>query len=144
MCDRCNYTDFLKSSGLGYTRNRLRVLKAIGDNHRPLSAQEIFDTLKRSQPINRVTVYRVLDRLVDAGLVDRISSGGRAFFFGLSPNENHHPHPHFYCKRCGQMECLSPSSLPLDIDALNKIHPGKVHNVEVRLDGICKKCLKMA
>ena len=58
------------------------------------------------------------------GLVERISTGGRAAYFGLAPNEHHRPHPHFYCKRCGQMECLNPESLTLDSDAFGKTFPG--------------------
>ena len=57
-------------------------------------------------------------------------------------NENHPPHPHFYCKRCGQMNCLNPESLPIDTDPLSKTFPGRIDKVEVRVDGICKNCIK--
>jgi Fur family ferric uptake transcriptional regulator len=106
------------------TDNRRRVLEVIGNNNYPLSASDIFQTLQRSAAINRVTVYRILDLLVAHGLVERISTGGRAAYFGLAPNEHHRPHPHFYCKRCGQMECLNPESLTLDSDAFGKTFPG--------------------
>jgi Fur family ferric uptake transcriptional regulator len=89
-----------------------------------------------------VTVYRILDLLVDHGLVERISSGGRAFCYGMAPNEHHRPHPHFYCKRCGRMECLSPESLRIDVSVLLQTFPGRIDKVEVRVDGICKDCLK--
>lgn len=141
MCYQCDYSGMLKASGLGCTPHRLRVLEVIGNNTAPLSAREIYATLSRSRGINRVTVYRILDALVDRGLVQRIS-GGRAFYYGIAPNDHHSPHPHFYCKSCGDMECLDPASLTLSADRLERTFPGHIQNIEVRFDGICKNCLK--
>ncbi len=107
MCNQCNYEDLLNAARLDTTDNRIRVLEVIGNNSFPLSAADIYNTLERNGSINRVTVYRILDLLVEHELVDRISTGGRAFYYGMAPNANHHPHPHFYCKRCGQMDCLT-------------------------------------
>ena len=83
-----------------------------------------------------------LDLLVEHGIVERISTGGRAFYYGLAPNDYHKPHPHFYCKNCGQMDCLSPKSLNIDTGSLRKTLPGQIDKVEVRVDGICKNCLR--
>jgi len=132
----------ISTSGLEVTDNRLRVLEAIGNNSYPLSAGDIYIVLKRGDSINRVTVYRILDLLVEYGLVDRISTGGRAFYYGLAPNDHHQPHFHFYCKVCGQMDCLKPESLQIDTHLLMKTFPGQIDKVEVRVDGICKNCIK--
>jgi Fur family ferric uptake transcriptional regulator len=142
MCHQCDYAYLLEKSGLGPTPKRLKVLEVIGNNNCPLSAHEIFETLSRTNSINRVTIYRILDLLVEKGLVDRISSGGRSFHYGLAPNENHHPHPHFYCKHCGNMECLDPKSLYIDTALIHRTFPGLIQNVEVRFDGICKNCVR--
>jgi Fur family ferric uptake transcriptional regulator len=143
MCLRCNYEELLGTAGLRVTRNRLRVLEVVGNNGFPLSADDIFKTVDRSSAINRVTVYRILDLLVDRGIVERISSGNRATYYGLAPNDHHQPHPHFYCKNCRQMDCLSPESLSVDTDPLWKTFPGQIDKVEVRVDGICKNCLRV-
>jgi Fur family ferric uptake transcriptional regulator len=131
----------LLTAELEATPNRLRVLEVVGNNSYPLSAGDIFKTLERSSSINRVTVYRILDRLVDQGVVERLSTGGRAAYYGLAPNEHHQSHPHFYCKACGQMDCLNPESLSIETDAIQKTFPGRIDKVEVRVDGICKNCL---
>lgn len=140
MCHQCNYEELLSRAKLRATENRIRVLEVVGNNSFPLSAKDIFNTLERSSRINRVTVYRILDLLVDHGVVERISTGGRAFYYGLAPNSHHAPHPHFYCMTCGQMDCLSPESLNVDMDAFVKTFPGQIEKVEVRIDGICKNC----
>ncbi len=142
MCLSCNYQEMLASADLEATPNRLRVLEVVGNNSCPLSAGDIFKTLERNSSINRVTVYRILDRLVDQGMVERLSTGGRAAYYGLAPNANHRPHPHFYCKSCGQMDCLNPESLNVETDAMQRTFPGRIDKVEVRVDGICKNCLK--
>ena len=142
MCHRCNYEALLNAAGLEPTPNRLGVLTVVGENGYPLSAGDIYRTLERSGTINRVTVYRILDLLVEHGVVDRISTGGRAFYYGMAPNQYHAPHPHFYCTRCGQMDCLAPGSLNVDAAALRKTFPGRIDKVEVRIDGICKNCMK--
>lgn len=140
MCHHCNYEKLLSDAKLNATDNRMRVIEIIGNNSFPLSAKDIFSTLDRSSSINRVTVYRILDLLVDHGVVDRLSTGGRAFYYGLAPNSHHQSHPHFYCMNCGQMDCLSSESLTVDLEAFKKTFPGHIEKVEVRIDGICKNC----
>lgn len=141
MCHKCNYSGMLKESDLEPTENRLRVLEIIGNNNYPLSAENIFNTVERNHHINRVTVYRVLNLLVSHQLIERFSSGGRSFFYGVAANENHPPHPHFYCRKCGQMDCLNPASLAVDTLNLEKTFPGRIDKVEIRVDGICKNCM---
>ncbi len=140
MCHQCNYNDMLAHAGLRPTPHRMRVMEIIGNNTAPLSAKEVFTTLQRHHPIDRVTVYRILDNLLEKGLVERIS-GGRANFFGLAPNDHHQRHPHFYCRHCGRINCLTPESITTDVNALQRIFPGQIDSVEVRVDGICKQCL---
>jgi Fur family ferric uptake transcriptional regulator len=124
MCHQCNYEELLSGVDLEATSNRMHVLEVVGDNKFPLSASDIYKILERSSTINQVTVYRILDLLVEHGIVERISTGGRAFYYGLAPNDHHKPHPHFYCKNCGQMDCLSPESLVVDTEPLWKTYPG--------------------
>ncbi len=142
MCHQCNYQELLGAADLDVTDNRLHVLEVVGNNSFPLSADDIFKTLDRRSSINRVTVYRILDLLVEHGIVERLSTGGRAFYYGLAPNDFHTAHPHFYCKNCGQMDCLNPASLNVDTDSPWKTFPGRIDKVEVWVDGICKNCIK--
>jgi Fur family ferric uptake transcriptional regulator len=132
----------LLGADIKVTPNRVRVLEVVGNNRFPLSASDIYKILERSSTVNRVTVYRILDLLVESGVVERISTGGRAFYYGLAPNDYHKPHPHFYCKNCGQMDCLNPESIVVDTEPLWKTYPGRIDKVEVRIDGICKNCDK--
>jgi len=144
MCDRCDYQRLLTSGGVESTPNRLRVLEVIGANTGPLSAPEIFAALNRTAGINRVTVYRILHLLASKNLVERLSGGGRRLVYGLAPNQNHPAHPHFRCRTCGGLQCLHPGSLKVDLRGIKRSFTGKIQGVEVRVDGICKNCLKRA
>lgn len=141
MCQNCNYETLLHDSHLEITENRVRVLEMIGNNSCPLTANEIFTTLQRHMPINKVTVYRILELLVVHRLVDRLDSFGRQSYFGMAPNQHHQPHPHFFCKKCGRVDCLSPQSLNVDTTLLWKTFPGQIDKVEIRVDGICRNCI---
>jgi Fur family ferric uptake transcriptional regulator len=144
MCQRCNYAELLGVSGLEPTPSRMRVLEVIGNNSSPVSAQEIFTTVSRTAAIHRVTVYRILDMLVEKILVERLSGGGRSLVYGLAPNEHHPAHPHFHCRSCGALQCLQPGSLKVDLRGIERSFAGEIQGVEVRVDGICKNCLKKA
>ncbi len=131
MCHKCNYHELLSDARLNATDNRIDVLEVVGGNSFPVSASDIYATLERSSKINRVTVYRILDLLVGHGLVERISTGGRAFYYGLAPNANHHPHPHFYCQECEQMllsvlKVLPGNNTLFEVDWLNMNHKNHV------------------
>ena len=111
-------------------------------NTSPFAYKDIYNIVDRVQSINRVTVYRILDLLVGKKILERLSVGKRAAYYGLAPNENHAPHPHFYCTQCGQMDCLNSESININADRLRKTFPGEIKRVEVRVEGICKNCLK--
>ena len=142
MCEKCNYVKLLETSGLEPTDNRLKVFEVIGNNTSPLNAQEIFTALNRTENINRVTVYRILNLLEENGLIERIASGDRSHRYGMAPNAHHRPHAHFFCRQCKNMECLNPESLQIDMALLERTFPGTIESTQIRIDGVCKMCMK--
>lgn len=142
MCQKCDYRAILENSGIEPTQNRLQILEVIGNNNYPLTAVDVYNTVERNNSINKVTVYRILDLLVQKNILEKLRVGGRAAYYGLAPNENHAPHPHFYCTSCGQVDCLHSEAIAVDAEALRKTFPGHIEKVEVRVDGLCKNCLR--
>lgn len=142
MCDQCDYNELLVRAGLEVNANRLHVMEVIGANQFPLTAADVFHTVGRTQAMNRVTVYRILDTLVELKILEKITIGGRAAHYGLAPNENHPAHPHFYCKICGKLDCLTPESLSVNSENLLKTFPGQVEKIDICVEGICRNCLR--
>lgn len=136
------YSVLLEKCGLGSTPNRLAVLEIVSNSSAPLTAQEVFETLNRTKGINRVTIYRILELFVEIKLLERISGGDRSFRYGMGVNADKIEHPHFFCTKCTNMECLNPGSMNFNIDEFQRTFTGKVDKVEIRIDGICKNCLK--
>jgi len=132
----------LRNAGLSMTLNRGLVLESIALSDRPLRAREILEEVRARHAMNKVTLYRILDLLVDKDVIFRHSSGDRAFRYCLTASGTRASHCHFYCKRCGCMECLSVEEMPIDFSVLRESFPMRVEEVEVRLDGVCKACQK--
>ena len=60
--------------------------------------------------IDRATIYRILNRFSEDGLVHKIIGDDGKQYFALCVNcekgHHHHNHFHFRCRSCGKVECL--------------------------------------
>lgn len=139
----------LERAGLSPTRNRLAVLKCLSRNHAPMTAREILEDLATSRPMNKVTLYRILDLLTENGVTLRHRGADRSCHYCMGEHAEAAAHCHFYCNSCGRMQCLPvdflPSALPsLKTRDMDRNLPMRVDSVELRLDGICSSCLEKA
>lgn len=91
--------DALRRAGLRVTPQRMMVLAALAAGEGHMTADEIFDLVRREYPfLNRSTVYRTLDRLVELGLVAVTDLGEGVRQYELMGTQPHH---HLICQRCG-------------------------------------------
>ena len=129
--------DRLRGAGLRSTRQRARVLTLLDDRGGHLSADELVIALADAgTALPRSTVFKVLDDLVGAGLVQRAVLGtGPARFESA---EMTGPHHHFVCKVCGSVEDVPHEVVPVDTTLLGAEH--EVHRVEMVLRGRCSTC----
>ncbi|WP_457571178.1 Fur family transcriptional regulator [Desulfovulcanus sp.] len=133
--------DLLHDAGLETTSHRIMVLSFIINRKCPVTAQEILQELTKQSRINKVTLYRILDLLVEKKIIYRHSAGDRSFRYCLVSAENRDGHCHFYCKECGKMQCISMHKLPAAINEAYKDLPVRIEDVEIRFDGVCQDCL---
>lgn len=88
--------------------------------------------------IDRATIYRVLNRFCEDGLVHRVIGDDGKQYFALCTNcdtKNHnHNHFHFRCLNCGKVECLDT-----EINILLPVgyQPERVNGF---ISGHCNKC----
>jgi Fur family transcriptional regulator, ferric uptake regulator len=130
----------LKEAGLEVTEHRVQVLMAVGNTAHPSSATEIQEKISLKNDINRVTVYRILDLLVEHEVLNRLGLGEKSQRFCLrSAHEDEHPH--FHCTHCGCYLCLSMPDLPLNRRALDDLSLD-IRHVDIRLEGVCPACQK--
>ncbi|MDY0071496.1 MAG: Fur family transcriptional regulator [Thauera sp.] len=100
----------ISARGGRVTRTRVAVIEAMQASAQPLSHDELASLLgSAGQDVDRVTLYRTLDWLVEQGIAQRIASGERAWRFELHHDERHR-HAHFHCDHCGQILCLESTT----------------------------------
>jgi len=130
----------LKEAGLEITEHRVQVLMAVGNTAHPSSAQDVLEKVSAKKDINRVTVYRILDLLVEHEVLNRLGLGEKSQRFCLR-SDHEDEHPHFHCTHCDCYLCLKVPHLPLDREALDELSLD-IRHVDIRLEGICPACQK--
>ena len=121
------------------TRMRLRVLALLQATERPLTHQEIGSRLHGASTPDRVTLYRVLDWLVRAGLAHCVIGHDRVRRFAApAPDRHAQAHAHFHCERCQRITCApTRASLPRV-----RLPAGyRLRQAELTLHGLCPACV---
>ena len=125
----------LVSKGLRVTTARLAVLRELAALRLPTSHPEVAERMGSSH-YDRVTVYRTLLSLADAGLLVRTQLGDGVWRYEMPRGAavKHGDHPHFVCTDCGDVSCLPEAAVTLRGVAAR----GKVATVQ--LQGQCVDC----
>lgn len=125
----------IRAAGARATPARVRVLELLRGAASPLSHHDI-ETALGSASLDRVTLYRVLDWMVEAGLAVKRADERRVWRFALTSGGAHHGHAHFRCDGCGRVYCLdAPAPQPPAL-------PGgfTLAHAELDLSGRCADC----
>ncbi|MFC7516284.1 Fur family transcriptional regulator [Herbaspirillum sp. GCM10030257] len=137
----------LRDAAVRLTSARVKVLAALLDAERAFSHQDMQDAFT---DMDRVTLYRALDCLTDAGLAHKIAGDDRVFRYSAGAEHGaqgdatpHHQHGHFKCTRCARVFCLdSIAEAGLLRNALEEsLGKGfQSHDIEFTIKGWCADC----
>ena len=120
------------------TKSVATILTYFNDGHKAISVVDLVERL--SSEMNKTTVYRVLDRLEDEGLIHSFTGTNGLTWYAkchdCSTHNHRDVHPHFECKDCGKVECLDVS---IQLPQMNNRH---VETADVFLTGQCVDCLQ--
>ena len=95
------YYCFLKDRGLRLTTQRKAIIDCLAKAPKPLSAEGIFHKVKKyGREVNLATVYRTLETLMEAELVERVGVELNRAFYTIC-REKRHLH-HIFCLSCGR------------------------------------------
>lgn len=131
----------LKNAALKTTAVRLGVLDVLGKSKKSMDVPAILAKMPPYTGV--VTVYRTLNTFTRKGLVHRIRGDDRSWQYAIgdSLRTSEHQHPHFFCERCGKVECLSQANIPENLGRTLGVSKNYViHKQEVVLHGICPSC----
>ena len=129
----------LKRLGVRATSSRLAVLDALASGDGPQSHGDLEQALT-ARAIDRVTIYRNLNRLVELGVVQVASQHGRLTRYERVDPDMNTTHPHFVCTNCGTVACLPEQPAPALV-----FKPGwgtSVASATLQLKGHCPACLQ--
>jgi Fur family transcriptional regulator, ferric uptake regulator len=130
----------LARAGLKRGGARERIIELLAREPCALSAVEIEDELRaEGKPTGRASIYRVLELLVDHGLVERVTVGhGLSRFERAQPGGEHHHH--LVCDQCGRLVAFDDPALEQAIDDLSERLGVRVEHHDVVLHGACRQC----
>jgi Fur family ferric uptake transcriptional regulator len=105
-----------------------------------ISAQEIATRLRdEGTGVGTASVYRALELLHGAGLVQRVEVGeGGARYEPVIPGGEHHHH--VFCERCGRISAFEDQALERAIDRLASRLGHRVSGHDVLIRGSCAAC----
>ncbi|MDA0173624.1 transcriptional repressor [Solirubrobacter taibaiensis] len=131
----------LANEGFRRGGGRAAVIDLLDAQECALSAQEIEDQLKAgTRKVGRATVYRVIDELVDLGLLGRVELGdGIARFERVFPEGAHHHH-HFVCSNCEKLVPFEDEELERVLRRVARREGLVMESHEVTLRGRCPDC----
>ena len=132
--------EVLARAGLKRGGARQRIVDLLAREPCALSAVEIEDALRaEGKPTGRASIYRVLELLVDHGLVERVAVGhGLSRFERTRPGGEHHHH--LVCDQCGRLVAFDDPALEQAIDELSERLGVRVEHHDVVLRGACEQC----
>jgi Fe2+ or Zn2+ uptake regulation protein len=123
---------------LSKTNQRKVILEELRKLTSHPTADELYEIVRKKLPqISLGTVYRNLEQMSQAGIIQKLELTGRQKRF----DGNAEKHYHMRCKECGRVMDLDNNKFTeiesLLTDVLSEL---KCHEFRLEFDGTCTKC----
>lgn len=121
------------------TKHLESVLGLLNSREEAWSVDEILAA--NSSGANKVTLYRMLEKLQAEGTVHKINGiEGKSYYamcHQCSKEHHHDAHAHFQCRKCLDMQCVEVET------HFPKLKGLTIEDQQVLLTGLCEKCGKL-
>lgn len=137
---RVEYFEALcRQRGLSRTVQRRTIFEALLDREDHPTADQVYELVKDRIPgVSLTTVYRVLDRLVEIGVISKLCHAGATVRF----DPKMHQHHHLVCVQCERIVDLEDEKLnALALPNVN-MQGFEIQEFHIHLRGICPECLR--
>lgn len=134
------FEDYLTSNDGRYTSQKKTIITAIEKLKGHFEVEDFIDQFRKNEKLSRATVYRTIKQLLDAGLLQKISTrDGKIYYEKSNPQKEH---THLICNICGKIfELKEPE--------MDKIIQKYCHKIgflsqyqSIHIYGQCKSCQK--
>lgn len=139
--DEQYFKTLLRGKALKATHTRLSLLIELQkyESAMPYSAIQ-----KAMASIDRVTLYRTLERLKEEGVIHKAHQDSSETYYAIcgnscKKNDHQHNHVHFKCIKCASVTCEKTNS---NVEV--SVHGYDVHSISIHIEGVCKSCKKIS
>jgi Fur family transcriptional regulator, ferric uptake regulator len=130
------------SGGIRSTRQRAAVAALLEKLDEFRSAQELHDELrKRGEGIGLTTVYRTLQQMAAAGLVDALRTDTGEAVYRRCSDDHHH---HLVCRVCGSTVEVQGDQVEAWAAEVARAHGFSDVSHTIEIFGLCSACPKGA
>ena len=133
------FRHFLKKKDLKLTAQRNIIFQRILREDSHFSAEDLFDSLKREKrSISKATVYRTLQLLVGARLLDQVDFDRGFKLYERTLGHKHHDH--LICIECNRVVEFHDEELEaVQAEVINRYDFSMISHIH-KIYGICSDC----
>ena len=129
----------LAAQGLSSTFQRLAIAETVFSTHDHFDADDLLRRVRKREPrVGRVTVYRTLAVLVEAGLVEERQFRKDRILYEHVVGHGHHDH--MVCVTCGRISEFSSPRIEEEQDAAAGRLGFQILSHNHTLFGYCRSC----
>src|SRR5665648_616421 len=135
---RTSWLNQLQANGHRLTKPLKILVNILAESQFILNPTEVFNLAKKKYPkIGLVTVYRAMEKMESAGLIERVHMpGGCQSFFQAREGHQHL----LICLNCGKAEYFEGEDLQLFFQKISTQNGYQIQNHWLQLFGICEIC----
>ncbi|MBO0678285.1 transcriptional repressor [Mycolicibacterium sp. S2-37] len=123
------------------TRQRAAITELLDELDDFRSAQELHDVLRqRGEGIGLTTVYRALQSMAEAGLVDTLRTDTGESVYRRCSDEHHH---HLVCRACGATVEIQGGQVEKWAADIAREHGFSDVSHTIEIFGVCGDCAKL-
>ena len=133
------FESYLKDNDSRYTKTKRFITEEIFDLTDHFEVENFIDHLRsKTKDISRATVYRTIKQLLDANLLQKISTlDGKVYY---EHSQKQLQHAHIICNNCGKIHEMHDDNLRhLITNYCNKIDFSMTYQ-SIHIYGTCKNC----
>ena len=122
------------------TKQKDLIMNEIIKQNHEFTIKDIYEKL--SNEVGLTTIYRLVDRLVKEGILNKTISKENITYYQYLERCNHKNHFYLKCEKCGSM-------IHVDCDCIEELtnhilnnHKFKLTREHIIINGVCKNCAK--
>ena len=121
------------------TKQKNDLLEIIKKEKHSFTVKDIYSKVNG---VGLTTIYRLVDKLVDEGVLTKNISKDNITYYQYLEECNHDNHFYLKCDNCGEMIHIDCDCIGELSEHISKEHKFKLSESHIIINGLCQKCSK--